>query len=82
LRQDCDCSEPSAWTRPSNRFETAARLAPRNVDYVTAREMTRQQIVFDHLERGNAEMLKGRQIEALAAFRSALRLDPQNEVAQ
>jgi general secretion pathway protein D len=65
-----------------DQFETAARLAPRNVDYVTAREMTRQQIVFDHLERGNTELLKGRQIEAVAAFRSALHLDPKNEFAQ
>jgi general secretion pathway protein D len=65
-----------------DQFETAARLAPRNFEYLTAREMTRQQIVFDHLERGNAEMLKGRQIEALAEFRSALHLDPQNEFAQ
>ena len=65
-----------------DQFETAARLAPRNVDYVTAREMTRQQIVFDLLEQGNAELLKGRQIEALAAFRSALHLDPQNQFAQ
>ncbi len=63
-------------------FETAARLAPRDVEYVTAREMTRQQLVFDHLTRGNAEMRDGRQIEALAEFRSALHLDPQNEFAQ
>jgi general secretion pathway protein D len=63
-------------------FETAARLAPKDVEYVTAREMTRQQLVFDHLTRGNAEMRGGRQIEALAEFRSALHLDPQNEFAQ
>ena len=44
--------------------------------------MTRQQVVFDHLQRGNAEMLKNRQIEALAEFRTALHLDPQNEFAQ
>jgi len=65
-----------------DQFETAARLAPKDVEYVTAREMTRQQVVFDHLERGNAEMLKNRQIEALAEFRTALHLDPQNEFAQ
>ena len=40
-------------------FETAARLAPKDVEYVTAREMTRQQLVFDHLTRGNAEMRDG-----------------------
>jgi general secretion pathway protein D len=65
-----------------DQFDTAARLAPTDVEYVTAREMTRQQVVFDHLQRGNAEMLKNRQIEALAEFRAALHLDPQNEFAQ
>lgn len=60
------------------QFETAARLAPREVDYLTAREMARQQMVFDRIEQGNGEMLKGRQIEALAAFRGALELDPRN----
>ncbi len=65
-----------------DQFETAARLAPKDVGYVTVRELTRQQLVFDHLERGNAEMRDGRQIEALAEFRTALHLDPQNEFAQ
>ena len=63
-------------------FERAAQLNPRDIDYVTAREMARQQSVYEHLERGNAEMLKGRQIEALADFRSALQLDPANQFAQ
>jgi tetratricopeptide (TPR) repeat protein len=65
-----------------NEFDTAARLAPQAVDYVTAREMARQQMVFDHLQRGNAELLKNRQVEALAEFRGALQLDPQNEFAR
>ena len=65
-----------------DQFDTAARLAPKDVEYVTAREMTRQLVVFDHLQRGNAELLKNRQIEALAEFRTALHLDPQNEFAQ
>ncbi len=65
-----------------DQFDAAARLTPKNVGFVTAREMTRQQLVFDHLQRGNAEMLKNRQIEALAEFRNALHLDPQNEFAQ
>ncbi|PYX11739.1 MAG: hypothetical protein DMG85_04640, partial [Acidobacteria bacterium] len=37
------------------QFEMAARLAPQAVDYVTAREMARQQLVYDQVERGNAE---------------------------
>jgi len=65
-----------------DQFDTAARLAPKDIEYVTAREMTRQQLVFDHLQRGNAEVLKNRQIEALAEFRAALHLDPRNEFAQ
>ena len=65
-----------------DEFETAARLAPKDREYVTAREMIRQQLVFDHLTRGNAEMRENREIEALAEFRTALHLDPQNEFAQ
>jgi tetratricopeptide (TPR) repeat protein len=63
-------------------FEAAARLSPHNIDYLTAREMARQQLVFDHLQNGNANLLKGQQVEALAEFRSAMNLDPENEFAQ
>jgi hypothetical protein len=63
-------------------FEEASRLVPQNVEYVTAREMTRQHLAGMHLERGNSDLLDGRQVEALAEFRTALNLDPQNEFAQ
>ncbi len=63
-------------------FEEAARLVPQNVEYLTAREMTRQHLAGLHLERGNDDLLAGRQVEALAEFREALNLDPQNEFAQ
>ena len=63
-------------------FEEAARLVPRNVEYLTAREMTRQHLAGLHLERGNDELNRGRQIEAMAEFRTALDLDPQNEFAR
>jgi hypothetical protein len=43
--------------------------------------MTRRQIVFDHLERGQRGDAQGPPDRGLAAFRSALRLDPQNEFA-
>jgi general secretion pathway protein D len=65
-----------------DEFETAARLAPRNLDYVTALEMAREQLVYDHLERGNNDLLAKKQIEALAEFRNALQLDPTNKFAQ
>jgi general secretion pathway protein D len=63
-------------------FETAARLAPANVEYATAKELTRQQMVSEFLRKGNTELLGGHDIEALADFRGAIHLDPQNDFAQ
>jgi general secretion pathway protein D len=63
-------------------FETAARLAPANVEYATAKELTRQQMVSEFLRKGNTELLAGHDIEALADFRGAIHLDPQNDFAQ
>src|SRR5919109_2506776 len=64
------------------QFEAAAQAAPNDVDYLTAREMARQQLVYERLQRGNAYLTQGKQVEALADFRSALQLDPANEFAQ
>ena len=64
-----------------DQFTVAAQLSPRNIDYLTTREMSRQALVSEHLERGNDHMLKGKQVEALAEFQSALQLDPDNEFA-
>jgi Flp pilus assembly secretin CpaC len=63
-------------------FQEAARLVPQNVEYLTAQELTRQHLAGQHLERGNTDLLAGRQVEALAEFRTALNLDPQNEFAE
>jgi general secretion pathway protein D len=63
-------------------FEEAARLVPQNVEYLTAREVTRQHLAGMHLVRGNSDLLDGRQVEALAEFQTALNLDPENEFAQ
>jgi general secretion pathway protein D len=63
-------------------FDRAARLVPKNVEYVTALAMVRQQLVFDHLQRGNDNLTNGKLAEAQAEFRSASNLDPQNEFAQ
>lgn len=63
-------------------FETAARLVPKDVEFLTARELARQQLVYDHLERGNTALIGGNEVEALAEFRMALRLDPDNQFAR
>ena len=63
-------------------FDRAAQLVPRNVEYLTARELARQQLVYTHIERGNVELESGKREVALADFRSALNLDPANTFAQ
>jgi hypothetical protein len=65
-----------------DEFETAARLAPKNLDYLTVLAMTREQLVFDHMKSGNDDLLKSKEIEAQAEFRNALALDPQNDFAK
>ena len=67
--------------QPSTKFELAARLAPHNIEFLTARELTRQQLVMQDLKQGNQAMLDGNEIVAMADFRRALELDPTNEYA-
>jgi general secretion pathway protein D len=62
-------------------FDAAARLVPRNPEYVTALALVRQQLVYDHLKQGNDDLTKGKLVEAQAEFRSASNLDPQNQFA-
>ena len=63
-------------------FDTAARLVPRNVDYLTALAVTRQELVSQYLKKGDEDLQKGLQVEAQAEFRSALALDPDNAFAE
>ncbi len=63
-------------------FDTAARLVPNNVSYVTALAITREQLVFNHVQQGDADLNNGREVEAQAEFRGALNLDPDNQFAQ
>ncbi len=64
------------------QFDIAARLVPRNVNYVTALELARQQSVYAHLNRGNSELLGGKQAGSLNDFHAAMQLDPKNEFAR
>jgi general secretion pathway protein D len=74
--------QPTNPDEAVKEFEHAAELVPRNVEYMTARETARQQLVFKHIERGNTELESGKQVEALADFHTALNLDPTNQFAQ
>ena len=65
-----------------DKFKLASQLNPRRVEYATAREFTRQQLVMDALERGNRAMSANDEVLATAEFRRALEFDPDNEFAR
>jgi general secretion pathway protein D len=62
-------------------FERASRLVPRNVEFATAREMTRQALVFEHIRRGNDLLAGEHRIQAAAEFHAAAEIDPDNKFA-
>jgi type II secretory pathway component HofQ len=64
------------------KFVRAAELNPRNVEYATARELTRQELVMAALDRGNKAMSGRNDVVATSEFRKALELDPTNEFAR
>ena len=64
------------------QFDQAAKLSPQNSEYLTAREVLKAKLVFDHVERGNALLLEQSRLRAAAEFRAALDLDPDNEFVQ
>jgi general secretion pathway protein D len=64
------------------KFERATQLDPRNVEYLTAREMTRQQLVMEALDRGNKALLAKNDVVAVAEFQHALQIDPGNDFAR
>src|SRR5262249_41126234 len=64
------------------QFEEATRLVPQNRDYLTAREVLKSKLVFDHIQRGNALLQENARTHAAAEFRAALDLDPENQFAQ
>ena len=64
-----------------DKFEEAAKLNPHSVDYVTAREITREELAMDAINRGNKALDEQKEIVAMAEFRRALEFDPQNQFA-
>ena len=64
------------------QFDEATQLVPQNRDYLTAREVLKSKLVFDHIQRGNALLLEDALTRAAAEFRAALDLDPENQFAQ
>jgi tetratricopeptide (TPR) repeat protein len=57
------------------QFDQASHIVPQNIQFLTAREQVKAQLVFNHMERGNALMLMLSPQQAAAEFRAALDLD-------
>jgi general secretion pathway protein D len=64
-----------------DEFQRAAELVPQDLQYLTVKELMRQQLVYHHIEQGNAALTAGNQVAALGEFRAALQLDPHNQFA-
>ena len=67
---------------PQRAFELlrqATDLAPKNVEYASAREFARQQLVYLHIQEGNRLLVSAHPGEAQNEFRAALELDPAND---
>jgi len=64
------------------QFNQATRLLPQDLQFLTARELVKAQLVFDHVERGNVLLAENSRPQAAAQFRAALDLDPENQFAR
>ncbi|HTZ82525.1 MAG TPA: hypothetical protein VMB66_05010 [Candidatus Acidoferrales bacterium] len=64
------------------QFEDAAKLDPLSIEFLRAREVVKAQLVFDHIQNGNALMAEDARLRAASEFRAALDLDPENQFAQ
>lgn len=70
-----------------DQFDQAARLAPQTMQFLTARELVKARLVFDHIESGNSLLASKSQnsiaqIQAAQEFHAALDLDPTNQYAR
>jgi general secretion pathway protein D len=63
-------------------FDQASRLVGEDTKFFAAREVAKSQLVFQHTERGDDLLADGQREPAAAEFRSALKLDPDNDYLQ
>jgi len=63
-------------------FDEASRLVPQDAHFFSAREVAKSQLVFQHTERGEAFLANAQPEPAVAEFRAALKLDPDNDYMQ
>ena len=61
------------------QFDEASRLAPQDLRFLSALEVTKAQLVFQHIERGDALLADAQPEQAAAEYRAALKLDPEDD---
>jgi general secretion pathway protein D len=64
------------------KFDEASRLVPQNVKFLSAWELTKSQLAFQHTERGDALLANGRKDQAVLEFKNALKFDPDDSYTQ
>jgi general secretion pathway protein D len=64
------------------RFDAASRTVPQDMKFLTAREIVKAQLVFEHVERGDALLMTDAHSQATDEFLAALDLDPSNSYAR
>jgi hypothetical protein len=64
------------------QFNDASRLVPQDILFLSAREVTRAQLVFQHTELGDRLLTDAQREQAAAEYRAALMLDPENTYTQ
>ena len=60
------------------QFDQASRLEPQDLAFLSAQELTKSQLVFQHTERGDSLLAMDQPEQAAAEFRAALKLDPED----
>jgi len=65
-----------------DKFDEAVHLYPQEVKFLTARELVKGQLVYNHVERGNVLLAEDLRPEAIKEFRAAVELDPEDEFAR
>jgi Flp pilus assembly secretin CpaC len=64
------------------QFDEASRLASQDLTFLSARENVKAQLVFQHTKRGDALLQAAQREPAVAEYRAALKLDPDNAYTQ
>lgn len=65
-----------------SQFDEASRLVPQDTAFFSAREVTKAQLVFQHTSRGDAFLEAALRLPAVAEYRAALKLDPDNSFVE